>query len=84
MDWGCEKEQRRFLGKSVEVLVEGTDPKGHLKGRLKTQAPEIDGSVILRGEAKPGDWVMARITRTLPYDLMGEIERPEKKRLDQT
>ena len=68
------KKQRRLLGKTVEVLVDGTDPKGGLKGRLKTQAPEIDGSVFLKGEAKPGDWVTARITQALPYDLVGEIE----------
>jgi ribosomal protein S12 methylthiotransferase len=69
------KKQRRIIGKSVEVLVEGKEQKGTLKGRLKTQAPEIDGCVFLEGEAKPGDWVMARITQAHPYDLVGEIER---------
>ncbi len=40
----------------MEVLVEAKDQKkGTLKGRLKTQAPEIDGCVFLKGEAKPGD-----------------------------
>ncbi len=55
-----------------------TEQKGTLKGRLKTQAPEIDGCVFLKGEAKPGDWVMARITQAHPYDLVGEIEKHRK------
>jgi tRNA A37 methylthiotransferase MiaB len=46
-----------------------------LKGRLQTQAPEIDGSVFLKGKAEPGEWVEARITQALPYDLVGQIER---------
>ena len=69
------KKLRKLVGHTKEVLVEG--PNGHrntLRGRLQTQAPEIDGCVFLRGEARPGDWVEARITRALPYDLVGEIE----------
>ena len=61
------KKHQGMIGKSVEVLVEGQDQKeGTLKGRLNTQAPEIDGSVFLKGEAKPGDWVMARIIKLIP------------------
>jgi len=59
----------------MEVLVEGTgDQRGTLRGRLQTQAPEIDGCVFLKGEARPGDWVEVQITRALPYDLVGEIK----------
>ncbi|OGP93522.1 MAG: ribosomal protein S12 methylthiotransferase RimO [Deltaproteobacteria bacterium RBG_16_48_10] len=68
-------KHKRIVGKRTEVLVEGKNQKGTLKGRLKTQAPEIDGSVFLKGEAKPGDWVIARITQAHPYDLMGKIEK---------
>jgi ribosomal protein S12 methylthiotransferase len=61
----------------MEVLVEGPDRQGDiLQGRVQTQAPEIDGCVFLKGKARPGDWVEARITQALPYDLVGEIERP--------
>jgi len=70
------KKHRRLVGRKMEVLVEGLDRQRRLlRGRLKTQAPEIDGSVLLKGKAKPGDWVEARITKALPYDLIGEIER---------
>ncbi len=69
------KKYRRFVGRKMEVLVEGpNDQGGQLRGRLQTQAPEIDGCVFLKGEARPGDWVEARITQALPYDLVGEIE----------
>ena len=70
------KKHRAKVGRSVEVLVEAHDRrKKLLRGRLKTQAPEIDGSVFLKGKARPGDWVAARITKALPYDLIGRIER---------
>jgi ribosomal protein S12 methylthiotransferase len=70
------EKYRTMVGKKKEVLVEG--PNGHRndwKGRLQTQAPEIDGAVFLKGNARPGDWVEARITQALPYDLIAEIER---------
>ncbi|MFB3887563.1 MAG: 30S ribosomal protein S12 methylthiotransferase RimO [Thermodesulfobacteriota bacterium] len=70
------KKYRLFVGRRLEVLVEG--PKGQggqLRGRLQTQAPEIDGCVFLKGKASPGDWVEARITQALPYDLVGQIEK---------
>ncbi len=70
------KKYRRMVGKTVEVLVEDTDgPRGTLRGRMKTQAPEIDGSVFLKGKANPGDWVTALITHALPYDLVGHIQK---------
>lgn len=70
------QKHRALVGRKMEVLVEGQDQQRRLlRGRLKTQAPEIDGSVFLKGKAKPGDWVEARITRALPYDLIGQIER---------
>ena len=70
------KNNKRRVGQRMEVLVEGWDrQRGVLKGRIQTQAPEIDGSVFLNGEARPGDWVEARITRALPYDLIGVIQK---------
>jgi ribosomal protein S12 methylthiotransferase len=70
------RKYRQFVGRKMEVLVEGPQDQGRqLRGRLQIQAPEIDGCVFLKGEARPGDWVEARITQALPYDLVGEIER---------
>jgi ribosomal protein S12 methylthiotransferase len=70
------KKYRQMVGRKMEVLVEESDNQGGgLRGRLQIQAPEIDGCVFLKGKARPGDWVEARITQALPYDLVGEIER---------
>lgn len=71
-----QRKNREMIGRRVEVLVEGPDPlKGMLRGRLQTQAPEIDGFVILKGKAQPGKWVEARIIQAKPYDLVARIER---------
>jgi ribosomal protein S12 methylthiotransferase len=69
------KKYQAMVGQELEVLVERAEgSRGDLRGRLQTQAPEIDGSVYLTGRAQPGDFVLARITRALPYDLVGRIE----------
>jgi len=69
------KKYQGMVGQRNVVLVEGPQRKrGVLRGRLQTQAPEIDGSVFLDGKAQPGDWVEARMTQALPYDLVAQIE----------
>jgi ribosomal protein S12 methylthiotransferase len=69
------RKYRQQVGRKMEVLVEEADTRGSLRGRLQTQAHEIDGCVFLTGKASPGEWVEARITQALPYDLIGEIEK---------
>jgi ribosomal protein S12 methylthiotransferase len=70
------KKYQCLVGKRVEVLVGSSDSsQGNAKGRLQTQAPEIDGSVTLEGRAQPGDWVEAQIIKAFPYDLLGRIEK---------
>ena len=70
------KKYQEMVGQRRVVLVEGPQrERGVLRGRLQTQAPEIDGSVFLNGKARPGDWVEARMTQALPYDLIAQIER---------
>jgi ribosomal protein S12 methylthiotransferase len=64
------------LGQVVPVLIEGYHPETDLllNGRLATQAPEIDGNVIItKGHANAGDLVAARITAAHDYDLEAEI-----------
>jgi ribosomal protein S12 methylthiotransferase len=70
------KKYRTLIGQKKVVLVEGPQrERGVLRGRLQTQAPEIDGSISLSGKARPGDWVEAQITQAFPYDLLARIER---------
>jgi ribosomal protein S12 methylthiotransferase len=70
------KKYQKLVGQKKVVLVEEPlHKRGVLRGRLQTQAPEIDGSVLLNGKGRPGDWVEARVTQALPYDLVAQIER---------
>jgi ribosomal protein S12 methylthiotransferase len=66
----------RRVGQLLPVLVEGIHPETDLllAGRLKNQAPEVDGTVwITRGMATAGEIVDARITKCHAYDLEAEI-----------
>ena len=69
------KKNRGLVGREVEVLVEGPLPgrATRLRGRTSGQAPDIDGSVFLKGEAEPGEFVRARIEKALSYDLHAQI-----------
>jgi ribosomal protein S12 methylthiotransferase len=68
-------KNRSLVGRELEVMVEGAAPGGaaRLRARSSAQAPEIDGVVLLSGEAEPGDMVRARIERATTYDLHGRI-----------
>lgn len=61
-------------GKVFEALVEKYDAADNLLlGRLRSQAPEVDGEVILdRCESRPGEIIRVRITGAMEYDLIGE------------
>ncbi len=70
------EKHRAFIGKTVEVLVEGYSEETDLllQGRTSQQAPEIDGIVLINdGQAKIGDMVKVKITDSMEYDLIGEI-----------
>jgi len=64
---------RAHVGREVDVLVEDEAAPGLLVGRTSTQAPEIDGTITVRGDASPGDLVRVRVTDTDVYDLRGQI-----------
>ena len=67
---------QEYLGKTIEVLVEGVHEETDLllQGRHQGQAPDIDGKVIINdGLAKKGDLVQVEITEVLDYDLVGRI-----------
>lgn len=67
---------RAFVGREATVLVDGPSPEHPwvMQGRLATQAPEVDGVVVLSGgPVAPGDFVRVRITSSADYDLVGEV-----------
>jgi len=69
------KKNRGLVGHELEVLVESAIPgrATRMRGRSQSQAPEIDGSVFLRGDAAPGEFVRVRIDKALTYDLSGLV-----------
>ncbi|HVB79616.1 MAG TPA: 30S ribosomal protein S12 methylthiotransferase RimO [Candidatus Binataceae bacterium] len=69
------EKNRGLVGRELEVMVEGAAPgrTTRLRARTPAQAPEIDGMVLLSGEAEPGEIVRARIERASTYDLHGRI-----------
>lgn len=72
-----EKNQE-MLGREVEVFIEDASQGRirRLRARTAVQAPEIDGFVMLDGEADPGEFVTAHIERVSTYDLFGRVTNP--------
>lgn len=71
---------RRLIGTQVKVLLEGKSKESDLllEGRMESQAPEIDGSVLINdvpdgSSARPGDFVTVEITEAHDYDLIGRV-----------
>ena len=62
------EKQGKLLGREVDLLIDfgGRD---RARGRMPSQAPEIDGEVVLRGPASTGELVRARITAVRGADL---------------
>ena len=74
------KEKAAWVGREVEVLVEGPSEETELlwQGRTLSQAPEIDGVVLINDfgphEALvPGTFYRAEITESHDYDVVATI-----------
>jgi len=66
----------RLVGTAQPVLIEGVSEESDLllQARLSSQAPEIDGCVLInKGFGKVGEIVAARITEAHAHDIIGEI-----------
>ena len=69
------KKNKEKVGHIKSVLVEGFDAQENyiMTGRLTSQAPDIDGQVILeKCEAEPGEIISVSITAAADYDLVAE------------
>jgi ribosomal protein S12 methylthiotransferase len=62
-----------LIGETVDVLIDMINPYGVLMGRTQWDAPEIDNTVQVKGQAVPGEIVPVRITHVTPYDLKGIV-----------
>jgi ribosomal protein S12 methylthiotransferase len=70
---------RRQVGRELDVFVDGPDPEvpNHWLARSYADAPDIDGSVRLKGKGlRPGDLVRAKITAADGYDLIARAIAP--------
>jgi len=70
------ENHRRLRGAELLAIVEGPSPESELllQGRLRRQAPEVDGRLLFAdGAARAGDVVRVRVTRSYAFDLVGEI-----------
>src|SRR5262249_13274884 len=76
-----QKKLAGLVGRAAEVLLEGRSDESDLllQGRMETQAPDIDGHVLINdaGEAEPvpGTFYNVEITDSLEYDVIGRIVR---------
>lgn len=62
------------VGREVETIVDAPDPEvpNHYVGRTHADAPDIDGTVRLKGKnLRPGDLVRVKVTAADGYDLAG-------------
>ncbi len=77
-------KNQQFVGKTLDVLVEGygvgEDERGRSTGqtlslgRSYRDAPEIDGYVIVEGQLPVGEIVPVRITGSTAYDLFATVD----------
>lgn len=74
------RRNKAMVGKTVRVLFEGESQESELiwQGRMETQAPDIDGCVLINDAPEgfaptPGEMVDVLITEAQEYDLVGCI-----------
>jgi ribosomal protein S12 methylthiotransferase len=74
------RRNRAKVGQTLQVLFEGDSEETDLlwQGRLETQAPDIDGCVLINDAPEgfvpvPGQMVNVLITEAQQYDLVGMI-----------
>lgn len=83
----AEELNEEFIGKEVEVLIEGRHEETDLllKGRHEGQAPDIDGCVLINDTNdipfSVGDIVTVRIDEVHEYDLIGAVVAPDKRKI---
>lgn len=71
-----------LVGRELEVLVEGAvrgrDGREHLVTRSYRDAPEVDGVVLVDGQARTGDMLRVQVTGASDYDLAATYDRSSR------
>lgn len=76
----AEAKGRALLGSVQDVMVDGPAPEfpGVQCGRTAAHAPEVDGTVYLRGPLlPPGTMVRARVREAYEHDLSADVIQVE-------
>jgi len=76
----AKRKHKAMIGETVQVIFEGESNESELlwQGRMETQAPDIDGCVLINDAPEgfipsPGELVNVLITEAQEYDLVGRI-----------
>jgi ribosomal protein S12 methylthiotransferase len=76
----AKRKHKAMIGKTVQAMFEGESNESELlwQGRMETQAPDIDGCVLINDAPEgfvpePGDFVNVLIEEAHEYDLLGRI-----------
>lgn len=76
----AKRKHKSMIGKQVQVMFEGESSESELlwQGRMETQAPDIDGCVLINDapegfQPAPGELVNVLISAAQEYDLVGAI-----------
>lgn len=76
----AKRKHQAMIGKTIRVMFEGESNESELlwQGRMETQAPEIDGCVLINDAPEgfvpqPGEMVTVLIEEAQEYDLVGRI-----------
>jgi ribosomal protein S12 methylthiotransferase len=75
----ARRKARALRGRELEAIVEGPceETEHLLEGRIRSQAPEIDGRLLINDtsgrDVRPGEIVRVRISDTHEYDLVGAV-----------
>ncbi len=78
------KRLQGFVGQTMDVMLDGPVPQGTSApqgvgaiGRSRLEAPEVDGSIFLKGKGlgkiEPGTVLKTEIVQGLDYDLIGAV-----------
>ena len=80
----AKRKHEAMIGQTLRVMFEGESSESELlwQGRMETQAPDIDGCVLINDvpdgfEPQTGVIVNVLITEAQEYDLVGRIVRTE-------